>query len=207
MILIFHTKYCIVVDKYGMYFDQVPGNFVQFLISSHESSLDDFDLLKVLGKGTFGKVILCREKGYSKYFAVKILKKSLIIEVCWPISYLQIYYWMGGVHELFLCSSEQKSHASIHLPTRFPEIFPLQLCIFINRIIQGAVNRKSFFNWKILAQNLTIFRKSYRFLYFKISLFFNLFKLAILLLFGDIRNQSFELSFPFLILILLSVSS
>lgn len=44
-------------------------------------ALDDFELLKVLGKGTFGKVILCRDKLSNDFYAIKILKKSIIIKV------------------------------------------------------------------------------------------------------------------------------
>lgn len=45
--------------------------------------MSDFDYLKLLGKGTFGKVILVREKASGKYYAMKILKKEVIIaKVC-----------------------------------------------------------------------------------------------------------------------------
>uniref|UniRef100_A0A7N4V1M4 non-specific serine/threonine protein kinase n=1 Tax=Sarcophilus harrisii TaxID=9305 RepID=A0A7N4V1M4_SARHA len=48
-------------------------SFVRF------QTMNDFDYLKLLGKGTFGKVILVREKASGKYYAMKILKKEVII--------------------------------------------------------------------------------------------------------------------------------
>ncbi|KAI4873844.1 hypothetical protein NFI96_018838, partial [Prochilodus magdalenae] len=49
-------------------------------ISHHKrKTMNDFDYLKLLGKGTFGKVILVKEKASGTYYAMKILKKEVII--------------------------------------------------------------------------------------------------------------------------------
>ncbi|XP_056906760.1 RAC-beta serine/threonine-protein kinase isoform X1 [Takifugu flavidus] len=42
-------------------------------------TMSDFDYLKLLGKGTFGKVILVKEKATGVYYAMKILRKEVII--------------------------------------------------------------------------------------------------------------------------------
>jgi serine/threonine protein kinase len=41
--------------------------------------LEDFDLLKVLGKGGFGKVMLVRKKKTTDIYAMKVLKKEAVI--------------------------------------------------------------------------------------------------------------------------------
>ena len=44
------------------------------------ATLEDFERLKVLGKGSFGKVVLVRLKTNGKLFAMKILKKEAVVK-------------------------------------------------------------------------------------------------------------------------------
>lgn len=43
-----------------------------------QASIKDFTLIKVLGTGTYGKVLLVQHKQNQKYYAMKILKKDEI---------------------------------------------------------------------------------------------------------------------------------
>ncbi|KAI9540460.1 Serine/threonine-protein kinase Sgk1 [Dissostichus eleginoides] len=40
----------------------------------------DFDYLKVIGKGSFGKVLLARHRKDGGYYAVKVLQKQMIVK-------------------------------------------------------------------------------------------------------------------------------
>lgn len=41
--------------------------------------MHDSEYLEVLGKGTFGKVMIVKEKATGRYYAMKILKKEAIL--------------------------------------------------------------------------------------------------------------------------------
>ncbi|XP_023818143.1 RAC-beta serine/threonine-protein kinase isoform X2 [Oryzias latipes] len=47
--------------------------------SRNKVTMNDFEYLKLLGKGTFGKVILVKEKSTGVHYAMKILRKMVII--------------------------------------------------------------------------------------------------------------------------------
>ncbi len=63
------------LKKYGMrgtaFFTSRPFFFVQ--------TVNDFEYLKVLGNGTFGKVMLVKEKASGAVYAMKMLKKDVVL--------------------------------------------------------------------------------------------------------------------------------
>ncbi|CAH7376767.1 Akt2 [Phodopus roborovskii] len=61
--------------------DSAPSEMMEVAVSKARTkvTMNDFDYLKLLGKGTFGKVILVREKATGRYYAMKILRKEVII--------------------------------------------------------------------------------------------------------------------------------
>jgi len=59
--------------------EEIPSAEQSVLVSDEKKvGMEDFELLKVLGRGAFGKVVLCREKTTKTMYAMKILKKSAV---------------------------------------------------------------------------------------------------------------------------------
>ncbi|XP_030825437.1 RAC-beta serine/threonine-protein kinase-like isoform X2 [Camarhynchus parvulus] len=58
---------------------ETPGDGEAAEKPRSKASMADFDYLKLLGKGTFGKVILVREKASGRHYAMKILRKEVVI--------------------------------------------------------------------------------------------------------------------------------
>lgn len=63
-----------------------PSQQINLGPSSNPSAKpSDFHFLKVIGKGSFGKVLLARHRTDDKFYAVKVLQKKAILkkkEVC-----------------------------------------------------------------------------------------------------------------------------
>ncbi|KAK4886632.1 hypothetical protein RN001_002903 [Aquatica leii] len=54
------------------------NKLITFEQQSNKVTLQNFEYIQVLGRGTFGKVMLCREKSSQQLFAIKLVKKEII---------------------------------------------------------------------------------------------------------------------------------
>jgi serine/threonine protein kinase len=62
-------------DRYDKYQEKI--SFERNCLFKQQ--INDFEYLKILGRGTFGKVVLCRERTTQRIFAMKMLRKSLVV--------------------------------------------------------------------------------------------------------------------------------
>jgi len=67
------------MSTYSTRFNTNVNNSI--LYASQDVTLDHFKILKVVGRGSFGKVYLVQKKDSGEYFAMKRLKKADIIKL------------------------------------------------------------------------------------------------------------------------------
>ncbi|KAH8737934.1 kinase-like domain-containing protein [Ilyonectria robusta] len=60
---------------------QQPSNGSQARITKGKYSLGDFDILRTLGTGSFGRVHLVQSKHNQRFYAVKVLKKAQVVKM------------------------------------------------------------------------------------------------------------------------------
>ena len=48
--------------------------------TSNGLTIEDFELIKVLGRGAFGKVMMCEKKDTKELYAIKSLRKENIVD-------------------------------------------------------------------------------------------------------------------------------
>lgn len=58
--------------------NDLNGASENILNPSSKISKDDFKIIKVIGRGTFGKVFMVRKKDNNNLYAMKVLKKEQI---------------------------------------------------------------------------------------------------------------------------------
>lgn len=65
------------MTNYTTRYNTNENNFLFY--SSSDVQIDNFKILKVIGRGSFGKVYLVQKKDSGEYFAMKTLKKDVIL--------------------------------------------------------------------------------------------------------------------------------
>lgn len=78
--------------------------------ASSSLGLQDFDLLRVIGRGSYAKVLLVRLKKTDRIYAMKVVKKELVNDD--EVSTVEFFYSLRvlfrenlSVHVLLFCSS------------------------------------------------------------------------------------------------------
>ena len=72
-------KRCVMQQASARALTQQTSSVTPESASDDATSMEDFEMLKVLGKGTFGKVMLGKHKATGVLYAIKVLKKSVIL--------------------------------------------------------------------------------------------------------------------------------
>lgn len=60
--------------------ESVTSKVIMSSSSVKKASLDDFDLVAVVGRGSFGKVMKVKRKNTNEVYAMKVLRKDMIVK-------------------------------------------------------------------------------------------------------------------------------
>lgn len=99
---------------------------------------DDFEIVKVIGRGAFGEVCVVKMKGSDKVFAMKILNKWEMLKraetACFQEERDVLVYgdrrWITNLHYAFQDDNNLVGILSVLLlGTLFSMIFTLELCV------------------------------------------------------------------------------
>ena len=74
--------------------------------------IQDFELIKVIGRGSYAKVLLCKLKSTKQTYAMKVIKKELIADEediwkFWKFYYFEILKILAHANNLFLSTGWQ----------------------------------------------------------------------------------------------------
>lgn len=61
-------------------FEEPSGHFDNYFLKTKGVGTEDFEVLKVVGQGAFGKVFQVRKSGTSEIYAMKVMRKDKIME-------------------------------------------------------------------------------------------------------------------------------
>ena len=69
------------------------------VISESQISLEDFNILKVIGRGSYAKVLMVELKSSKEIYAMKVIKKSLVMdeEVSRQCKHISLLYFICSV--------------------------------------------------------------------------------------------------------------
>lgn len=89
---------------------------------SHQYSLKDFELLRVIGRGSYAKVLMVELKKTKRIYAMKVIKKELVTDdedIDWVQTEKHVfetasnYPFLVGLHSCFQTASRLVSHLKI----------------------------------------------------------------------------------------------
>lgn len=101
--------------------------------TQNTAKLDDFDRIKTLGTGSFGRVMLVQHKSSKTYHALKILDKQKVVKLKQVEHTLNEKRILSAISFPFLVNLEY--HFKVSLRT-YPSYLPFTNCMIATRVVR-----------------------------------------------------------------------